>query len=103
LPETALRRLGEEKLGARLEPLRFIGIKAADRGDYLLILMDLEARVVEGEPRVDAARTTGTAYVEQCWTADAGVLLEAAERGSVCSRILLEARGIPYRTGGGEA
>lgn len=96
LPEAALRRLGEEKLGARLEPTRFIGIKAADRGDYLLILMDLEAKVVTGEPSVQAARTLGTAYVEQRWTSDARLLRDAAARGSVCSRILLEAEGIPY-------
>lgn len=96
LPEAALRRLGEEKLGARLEPTRFLGIRAADRGDHLLILMDLEARVVDGEPDVTAARTTGTAYVEQRWTAEASLLRDAARRGSVCSRILLESEGIPY-------
>ena len=96
LPEAALRRLGEEKLGARLEPTRFIGIKAADRGSHLLILMDLEATVVAGEPSVEAARTGGTAYVDQRWTSDPRLLRDAAARGSVCSRILLEAEGIPY-------
>jgi len=96
LPEAALRRLGREKLGAALEAERFIGIKAADRGDYLLVLMDLEARVAEGDPSVEAALTSGTAYIEQRWTADPGLLREAASRGSVCSRILLDSEGVPY-------
>lgn len=94
LPEAALIRLGTEKLGVRLRATRFVGIRAADRGDYLLILMDLEADVVEGEPDVRRADSAATVYVDQCWTTDATLLAEAARRGSVCSRILLEAEGI---------
>lgn len=96
LPEAALRRLGREKLGAALEPRSFVGIDAADRGDYLLILMDIEAEVAGGEPNVSVARTSGTAYVEQRWTSDATLLVEAASRGSVCSRILLRSEGLEY-------
>lgn len=96
LPEAALQRLGREKLGATIEARRFVGIQAADRTEYLLILMDLEAEVVGGRPDVGAARTTGTAYVEQRWTDELGLLAEAAGRGSVCSRILLQASGIEY-------
>lgn len=96
LPEAALRRLGREKLGAALEPRSFIGIDAADRGGYLLILMDIEAEVAGGDPDVHAGRTSGTAYVEQRWTSDATLLVEAASRGSVCSRILLESKGLGY-------
>lgn len=96
LPEVALRRLGIEKLGAHLRANRFVGIRAADRGDYLLILMDLEAVVLEGEPDVGRAESTATVYVDQQWTTDATLLAEAARRGSVCSRILLEAEGISY-------
>lgn len=93
LPEEALRRLGREKLDAELEAVRFVGIRAADRGDYLLILMDIEARVTGGEPNVLRANTRRTAYVEQRWTDDLSLLVDAARRGSVCSRILLEASG----------
>lgn len=96
LPEQALRRLGEEKLGVGLMPARFIGIRAADRGGHLLILMDLEAELVEGTPDVAAARTAGTVYVDQRWTSDPLLLADAARRGSVCSRILLESLGTPY-------
>lgn len=96
LPEAALQRLGREKLGVRLSPRRFVGIRAADRGEYLLILMDLEAEVVTGHPDVHSAKTTGTAYIDQQWTTDPLLLAEAARRGSVCSRILLEAQGLAY-------
>ena len=96
LPEAAVRRLGREKLGADIQASRFVGVRAADRQDHLLILMDLEAELQSGEPDVRAARTENTSYVEQRWTGSAELLCEAAVRGSVCSRILLEAEGIPY-------
>lgn len=96
LPEAAVRRLGIEKLGVPLRATRFVGIRAADRHDYLLILMDLEAEVLSGEPNVLAAESDATVYVDQRWTTDATLLVEAAQRGSVCSRILLDAEGITY-------
>lgn len=91
LPEDGLRRLGHEKLGVRLEPSRFVGIRAADRGSYELILMDIEAMLVEGEPDVYAATTMATRYVDQKWAGEVGILRDAAEKGSLCCRILLEA------------
>jgi ADP-ribose pyrophosphatase YjhB (NUDIX family) len=91
LPEDGLRRLGHEKLGVRLEPFRFVGIRASDRGAYELILMNIEATVVEGEPDVYAATTMATRYVDQKWARELGILTEAAEMGSLCCRILLEA------------
>jgi 8-oxo-dGTP diphosphatase len=100
LPECGLRRLGLEKLGARLEPVRMIGIRVADRGDYRLVLMDLEARVIAGEPDVALATTTATRYVDQCWTDRLELLAEAAAKGSLCSQILLERAGIRYEGSG---
>lgn len=98
LPEAGLRRIGTEKLGIELEPTRFIGIRSMDRGDYELILMDLEARVISGEPDVHSARTTATAYIDQRWSNSVDLLRDAAARGSLCSRILIEATdsdGVP--------
>jgi ADP-ribose pyrophosphatase YjhB (NUDIX family) len=97
LPEAALRRLGREKLGVHLEARSFLGIRAADRGDYELILMDLEADLVQGEPSVRSATTAATRYVDQVWTEDLSLLRDAARRGSLCCSILLEATGIEYR------
>lgn len=96
LPEAGLRRVGREKLGAELEPVSLVGIKSMDRGEYELILMDLEARLVRGEPSVADADTTATRYVDQRWTEDLTLLADAARRGSLCSQILLEAHGAPY-------
>jgi ADP-ribose pyrophosphatase YjhB (NUDIX family) len=96
LPEAAVRRIGREKLDAELEPLRFVGIGALDRGEYTLILMDIEARLVGGEPSVERATTSRTKYVAQRWTDDPANLREGAQKGSLCSRVMLEARGVGY-------
>jgi hypothetical protein len=88
--------VGREKLGAGIEPVRFLGIRSADRGDYELILMDIEARLSDGEPDVRRATSAATRYVDQRWTDDLSLLREAATRGSLCSRILLEAEGVGY-------
>lgn len=96
LPEAALRRIGREKLGTELEPQRFLGVRSADRGEYELILMDLEAGVTGREPNVHRATTTATRYIDQRWTDDLGLLAPAARMGSLCSRILLEYHDLPY-------
>ena len=96
LPEAGLRRVGLEKLGTRLEPVQFLGIQSMDRGEYELFLMDIEARVVAGEPDVTRATTDATRYVEQKWTDQLEMFADAATRGSLCSRILLDHYGFPY-------
>jgi 8-oxo-dGTP diphosphatase len=90
LPEAALRRLGREKLNTNLEPVRFIGIKAQEREDYQLILMDLEAELAGPEPSVQHATSEGTRYVDQVWTDNPDLLRPAAQRGSVCCQLFLE-------------
>lgn len=96
LPEAGLRRVGREKLGVELEPIRFLGIQSADRGEYELILMDIEARVASGDPDVRASTSAGTRYVDQKWTDRLEILADAAARGSLCSQILLDCCGFPY-------
>ena len=96
LPEAALRRIGREKLAAEIEPIRFVGIKSMDRGDYELILMDIEAGLVSGVPSVRRSESAATRYVDQLWTSDLLLLREAARRGSLCSQLLLEESGVEY-------
>ncbi len=96
LPEAGLRRIGREKLGTELEPIRLIGTMSADRGDHVLVLMDIEARYAGAAPDVAKADTTGTRYVDQRWTEDLDVLVPAARMGSLCCRIALEAAGREY-------
>jgi ADP-ribose pyrophosphatase YjhB (NUDIX family) len=90
LPEEGLRRVGREKLGVELEPTRLIGVSTADRGDYQLVLMDIEARLISGEPDCRNASTRNTRYVEQLWAVSIDLLREGAARGSLCCRIVLD-------------
>lgn len=90
LPEEALRRIGTTKLAASIEPIRFIGIKSADRGPYRLVLMDIEACLADGRPAVTDADSEGTNYVSQRWTSDPSLLRASARKGSLCSQVLLE-------------
>lgn len=96
LPETAIRRLGKEKLGTEIEPISYVGIQSIDRGDYELILMDVEARVVGNDPSVMEATTSGTKYADQKWTEDYSLFKEAAKKGSLCTRIFLESKNINW-------
>lgn len=96
LPEAAVRRIGVEKLAAAVEPRRSLGVKVADRGTYTLVLMDVEADLVSGEPDVAEATSSATRYVDQCWTDDLGILRQAAAKGSLCAQIVLDRAGIGY-------
>ena len=96
LPEDALRRIGVEKLSTTIEPISFVGVKRAEREKYELILMDIKAELVGREPSVFDATTTGTKYVDQRWVSDYSIFKEAAGKGSLCSRIFLESKGIQW-------
>src|SRR3984957_4523843 len=86
----AVVRAGRDKLGVGLRAGRRLGQASADRGDYLLVLADSEAAVVGGIPSVPQPDASVTQYVDWRYTADPGVLAEAAARGSLCARIFLE-------------
>lgn len=94
LPEDALRRIGAEKLATRIEPVSYVGIKRAERAAYELILMDIVAKLTGDEPSVRNATTTGTKYVDQQWTNDYSIFIDAARKGSLCSRVFLESKGM---------
>ena len=87
----ALLRVGLEKLGVEVEPLRPIGEAEAERADHRLAMRDWAARIVAGEPAVPHAGE-GTQYVEWRW-GDPAELTPAAQAGSVCARVLLRALG----------
>lgn len=96
MPEQVVTRVGKEKLNTEIKPTRFIGSKYIDRGTYILILMDIEAELIGGEPDVLSAETENTKYVDQAWTEDYTRLVEAASKGSLCSQIILDREGINY-------
>ena len=87
----ALARVGREKLGVEVAPLRPIGEEEAERAGYRIAMRDWAARIVAGEPEVQQAGE-GTQYVEWRW-GDPAELAPAARAGSVCARVLLRALG----------
>jgi ADP-ribose pyrophosphatase YjhB (NUDIX family) len=87
--EDGVRRAGRDKLGVELRPLRSIGADAT--------MTDWEAELVHGEPAVPQPGAH-TQYAELRW-AEPSELVPAARRGSLCSRVLLRARGLDW--GGG--
>ena len=96
LPEAAVKRLGTEKLATDIEPVAYVGIKRADRGTYELILMDITVRLIGVEPSVKDATTTGTKYVDQQWTSNYSLFKDAAAKGSLCSQIFLQSKGMSW-------
>jgi ADP-ribose pyrophosphatase YjhB (NUDIX family) len=98
-PEDGLRRLGREKLGVALTPLGTLAEGDQRREGYTLHMTVHEASL-EGEPRLPA-RTPGahtgdrpgasiTLYEALDWL-PSSAFREAADLGSLCCRLLLEA------------
>ncbi len=93
--ESGVRRAGVGKLGVTLEPVRELCEGTLERPDYHLHLKLFEARVVAGEPSVPGPDASVTQYTAWKWV-DPGELREAARRGSLCSRLYLEASGLKW-------
>jgi hypothetical protein len=84
--EDGVRRAGQEKLGVALRPLRPLGEDGA--------MTDWEAELVSGEPSVPQPGAN-TQYAELRW-GELAELVPAARQGSLCSRVLLRARGLDW-------
>ncbi len=84
--EDAVRRAGREKLGVEVVPLRPIGTDGA--------MTDWEARIAAGRPSVPQPGSN-TQYTELRW-GEPLELVPAAREGSLCSRVLLRARGLDW-------
>ena len=92
--EEGVRRVGREKLGVELTLLRSLAEGEQQREAYRLRMMVYEASMA-GEPSASGGprRTSdvaGTLYEAIDWLPVAS-FREAAERGSLCCRLLLEA------------
>lgn len=86
--EEAVIRAGREKLGVELRPVRVIGEGKTERNSYILHMKDYEVEILQGEPRVPQPVEDITQYQDWKW-ATCDDLIEAAEKGSLCSRIYL--------------
>ncbi len=87
--ESGMRRLGREKLGAELTPLRPLAEGEQRRPDYTLQMTVYEASLV-GEASVPerTPEAEGTLYETLEWR-PAASLREAAKAGSLCCRLFL--------------
>ena len=86
--EDAVRRAGIEKLGVEVRPLHPLGEELTMTG-WLV-------EIVAGDPSVPQSGPN-TQYAELRW-GDARELAPAAREGSLCSRVLLRARGLDWTT-----
>ncbi len=91
-PEEGVRRLGALKLGVELTPLRLLADGEQQRKDYTLQMTVYQASP-SGEPKLanQVPGSTNTLYVDADWL-PAEALNEAAERGSLCCKLFLEAK-----------
>jgi NUDIX domain. len=92
-PESAVIRLGLEKLSCLIVPYSFLGAFYQERPGYKLILFLYEAYLKEGYPDVKKGKR-GTVYIEQLWTNDYKILLPIAKKGSACCQLFLYNLGI---------
>ncbi len=90
--ESAVRRLGEAKLGVELEPVSVIARGTLQRPGYLLDMRLFEARIVKGTPTMPGDDKTVTQYVQWRWSRSEQ-LREGARRGSLCCRLYLSRFG----------
>jgi 8-oxo-dGTP diphosphatase len=84
--QDAVRRAGRDKLGVEVRPLEAIGTDG--------FMTDWAAELVSGQPAVPQPGQH-TQYAELRW-GEPSELLPAARRDSLCSRVLLRARGVDW-------
>ena len=84
--EDAVRRAGRQKLGIEVRPLEAVGTDG--------FMTDFRAEIVTGEPAVQQGGSN-TQYAELRW-GELAELRPAARQGSLCSQVLLRARGVEW-------
>jgi 8-oxo-dGTP pyrophosphatase MutT (NUDIX family) len=84
--EDAVRRAGREKLGVEVRPVEPVGRE--------LGMTDWRVEIVAGRPSVPQPGPN-TQYAELRW-GEIAELVPASREGSLCSRVLLRARGLDW-------
>jgi ADP-ribose pyrophosphatase YjhB (NUDIX family) len=90
--EEALGRAGRDKLGVEVRPIRALGENIDERPGYRIAMRDWAVEIAAGEPSVPQP-AAGTQYEALRW-GRAEDLAPAADRGSLCARVLLRERGL---------
>ena len=90
--EDAVLRSGREKLGVKLSVGELVGEGEIERDTYVLYMKEYEATIAQGEPKAPQGVEGVTQYQQWRWgTADD--VVEAAQKGSLCSRLYLSSIG----------
>jgi ADP-ribose pyrophosphatase YjhB (NUDIX family) len=87
--EDGVRRIGNDKLGVELTPLRTVASGERQRAGYVL-RMTLHEALMDGEPSISRAGGPATQYTAFDWLRESA-FSEAAEKGSLCCALLLGA------------
>lgn len=90
--ETAVQRVGLEKLGLQLKVGNELERGAQERRDYRLDMRLYEAKIIKGTPFVPQPDNAFTQYTKWKWGGAEDLQL-AAQRGSLCCRLYLRAAG----------
>jgi ADP-ribose pyrophosphatase YjhB (NUDIX family) len=95
--QEAAVRVGRQKLGVDIVLGTKIGDSTHDRTTYTLHLTDYEAKIANGIPTAPQPDPSVSQYAECKFTNDPTILFEAARRGSQCTQIFLESKGVDWR------
>ncbi len=92
-PEDTVRRAALQKLGVAVVIKDYTGDDTIDRGNYILHLREYEVEL-QDEPKVPQLDASVSQYEELQFSSSPELLREAANKGSLCSRIFLRNRGL---------
>lgn len=94
----AIARIGWQKLGVKVTPIQPLGSKVGHRSEGLLLTMHLWECTITEEPdfsRRDMTDTKVSQYTNWKWT-EPHALIPTAQKGSLCTQLLLESQIIIY-------
>jgi len=88
-PKNAVIRSGKDKLGVDVKVVGLIEEGEIERDQYILHMKEYEVKIEKGEPEVPQQVSGVTQYREWKWGIP-GDVIEAAQKGSLCSRLYLK-------------
>jgi len=91
-PEKAVETCGRVKLGVGLKAVGKIKEGRLERDEYVLRMILMKAKVIEGVPKVPQPFPNVTQYVEVAWREKeivSTILKPSADKGSLCSQLFL--------------
>lgn len=87
--ENAVLRSGIEKLGVKLKIIKLQNEGKIERDTYTLFMKEFKVKIIKGEPSVSQQFKGITQYQQWKWATPPD-LIEAAQKGSLCSKLFLK-------------